>query len=105
MIALLTMAWCWEVAGSVRSGKLSDRSGPASCRTGKCCNSKFSGGANGNVMVLVIVLAIVTVESMMTVVMLLKHGMGALHIGLETVGCLRKAIRNLFAHVCTVHTA
>ena len=63
------------------------------------------GGANGNVMVLVIVLAIVTVESMMTVVMILKHGMGALHIGLETVGCLWKAIRNLFAHVCTVHTA
>ena len=56
-------------------------------------------------MVLVIVLTIVTVESMMTVVMLLKHGMGALHIGLETVGCLWKAIRNLFAHVCTVHTA
>ena len=63
------------------------------------------GGANGNVMVLVIVLAIVIVESMMTVVMLLKHGMGALHIGLETVGSLWKAIRNLFAHVCTVHTA
>ena len=62
------------------------------------------GGANGNVMVLVIVLAIVTVESM-TVVMILKHGIGALHIGLETVGCLWKAIRNLFAHVCTVHTA
>ena len=38
---------CWigpirEVAGSVRSGKLPDRSGPASCRTGKCCNLKFS---------------------------------------------------------------
>ena len=63
------------------------------------------GGANGNVMVLVKVLAIVIVESMMTVVMILKHGMGALHIGLETVGCLWKAIRNLFAHVCTVHTA
>ena len=63
------------------------------------------GGANGNVMVLVIVLTIVTVESMVTVVMLLKHGMGALHIGLETVWSLWKAIRNLFAHVCTVHTA
>ena len=56
-------------------------------------------------MVMVIVLTIVTVESMMTVVMILKHGMGALHIGLETVGCLWKAIRNLFAHVCTLHTA
>ena len=42
MIALLTMAWRWEVAGSVRSGKLPDRSGPASCRTGKCCNLKSS---------------------------------------------------------------
>ena len=28
--------------GSVWSGKLPDRSDPASCRTGKCCNSKFS---------------------------------------------------------------
>ena len=37
------MAWRWEVAGSVRSGKLPDRSGPASCRTRKCCNLKFSG--------------------------------------------------------------
>ena len=44
------------------------------------------GGADGiNVMVLVIVLAVVTVESMMKVVMILKHGVGALHIGLETV--------------------
>ena len=27
------------------SGKLPDRSGPASCRTGKCCNLKFSCNA------------------------------------------------------------
>ena len=27
---------------SIPCGKLPDRSGPASCRTGKCCNSKFS---------------------------------------------------------------
>ena len=27
---------------TIRSGKLPDWSGPASCRTGKCCNSKFS---------------------------------------------------------------
>ena len=27
---------------SIWSGRLPDRSGPASCRTGKCCNSKFS---------------------------------------------------------------
>ena len=27
---------------SIQSGKLPDRSDPASCRTGKCCNSKFS---------------------------------------------------------------
>ena len=31
---------------SIRCGKLPDRSGPASCRTGKCCNSKFSGNAS-----------------------------------------------------------
>ena len=45
------------------------------------------GVGNGNVMVLVMVIVptIVTVESMVTVVMLLKHGVGALHIGLETV--------------------
>ena len=54
---------------------------------------------------MVMVTTIVTVESMVTVVMLLKHGVGALHIGLETVGSLCKAIRTLFAHVCTVHTA
>ena len=36
------MAWRWEVSGSVRSGKLPDRSGPATCPTGKCCNLKFS---------------------------------------------------------------
>ena len=57
------------------------------------------GGANGNVTVLVIVLTIVSVESMVTVVMLLKHGMGALHIGLETVGSLWKAIKT-FLRMC-----
>ena len=30
---------------SIQSGKLPDRSGPARCRTGKCCNSKFSYSA------------------------------------------------------------
>ena len=45
--AWLLLGRCWsdllrQVAGSVRSGKLPDQSGPATCRTGKCCYSKFS---------------------------------------------------------------
>ena len=41
---------------------------------------------------MVMVTIIVTVESMVSVVMLLKHGVRALHIGLETVGNLKKTI-------------
>ena len=57
------------------------------------------------VLLMLVVMTIVTVESMVTVVLLLKHRVGALHIGLETVGNLWKAIKYFSAHVCTVHTA
>ena len=55
---------------------------------------------------MVMVTIIVTVESMVSVVMLLKHGVRALHIGLETVGNLWKkvnhAIRKLFVYAASV---
>ena len=46
------------------------------------------------VLAMVIVTTIANVESMVTMVMLLKHWVRALHIGLETVGNLWKTIDN-----------
>ena len=42
---VFTAPLLFQFFGSVQSGKLPDRSGPGSCRTGKCCNSKFSCNA------------------------------------------------------------
>ena len=42
VVAFTVGAICFN---RIRSGKLLDRSGPGSCRTGKCCNSKFSCNA------------------------------------------------------------
>ena len=39
---VFTAPLLFQFFGSVQSGKLPDRSGLGSCRTGKCCNLKFS---------------------------------------------------------------